>query len=317
MALPPFQIMFWARRVHILFLAFATVQAKLVNVTVDDRNAAVTYTPSDAWADGTNCEACTAKLDTDKLVHGTWHDSTFQPGDKEPHRVSVSFNGTAIYVDCILAKSTSNPPLIGHSDMRFFIDGALVGRFGRDISNDSTWTYSYGDTVYANTSIPAGLHTFRLQNGHTNSTQQSLVLLDAITYSFDDGEPDGSVTVYSTATESLVISETSTPDPEDAVSSESSNIASIVAPVVVVPFVLVASIFALALCLRRRRRRRHSFIGEYGPSTWDQPTYASTTSYPPTRLVSSTIELGSNRGPAPPAYEAYVRGTVVLEADGR
>lgn len=91
--------------------------------------------------------------------------------------------GTAIYVDCILAKSTSNPPLNGHSDMRFFIDGALVGRFARDISNDSTSTYEYGTTVYANTSIPTGLHTFRLQNGHTNSTTQSLVLLDAITYS--------------------------------------------------------------------------------------------------------------------------------------
>ncbi|KAK0445642.1 uncharacterized protein EV420DRAFT_922138 [Desarmillaria tabescens] len=303
--------------VYVLFVAFVAVQAKLVNVTVDDQNLSLTYTPSDAWVDGTDCEACTAKLDTDRLVRGTWHDSTFQPGDKEPHRVSVSFNGTAIYVDCILVKSTSNPPLNGHSDMRFFIDGALVGRFARDIANDSTSTYEYGSTVYANTCIPAGLHTFRLQNGHTNSTQQSLVLLDAITYSYDDGEPDGSVTVYSTATESLGITETGTPDPEDAVSSESSNVASVVAPAVVIPLVLVASIFALALYLRRRRRRRHPVIGVYGPSTWGQPTYAATTSYPPTRLVSSTTEFDPSRGPAPPAYEASVRGTGVLEEDGK
>ncbi|KAK0216383.1 hypothetical protein IW262DRAFT_1276729 [Armillaria fumosa] len=175
--------MAWARRVHVLFVTCFVVQAKLVNVTLDDKDAGLIYTPSDAWADGTDCKACTAKLETDKLVHGSWHDSTFQPGDKETHKVSVSFNGTAIYVDCILAKNSSNPPLNGHSDMRFFIDGALVGRFARDISNDSTSTYEYGTTVYVNTSIPVGLHTFRLQNGHTNSTTQSLVLLDAITYS--------------------------------------------------------------------------------------------------------------------------------------
>ncbi|KAK0237315.1 hypothetical protein EDD85DRAFT_837208 [Armillaria nabsnona] len=283
--------MLWARRVFVLCLAIFAVQAKLVNVTLDDRDAGLTYTPSDAWANGTDCETCTAKLDTDKLVHGSWHNSTFQPGDKEPHKVSISFSGTAIYVDCILAKSTSNPPLNGHSDMRFFIDGALVGRFARDISNDSTSTYEYGTTVYANTSIPTGLHTFRLQNGHTNSTTQSLVLLDAITYSYDDEQPDSSVTVYSTATASLVVSETGTPDGEDAVPSESSNIASVVAPAITVPLVLVISIFALALYLRRRRRRRHSVIDEYGPSTWGQPTYASTTSYPPTRLVSSSTDF--------------------------
>ena len=65
-----------ARRVHVLFLAIFAVQAKLVNVTLDDQDAGLTYTPSDAWADGTDCEACMAKLETDKLVNGSWHDST-------------------------------------------------------------------------------------------------------------------------------------------------------------------------------------------------------------------------------------------------
>lgn len=296
-----------ARRVHVLFLAIFAVQAKLVNVTLDDRDTGLIYTPSGAWADGTDCEACTAKLETDKLVNGSWHESTFQPGDKEPHKVSVSFNGTAIYVDCILAKSTTDPPLNGHSDMRFFIDGTLVGRFAQDISNDSTSTYEYGTTVYANTSIPAGLHTFRLQNGHTNSTTQSRVLLDAITYSYEDEEPDSSVTVYATATGSLVISETGTPDGgEDAVPSESSNIASVVAPAIIVPLVLVISIFALALYLRRRRRRRHSVISEYGPSTWGQPTYASTTSYPPTRLVSSSTDFDHSSRASTLVFETRV-----------
>lgn len=299
--------MVWARRVHVLFFACFAVQAKLVNVTLDDQDAGLIYTPSDAWADGTDCKACTARLETDRLVHGSWHDSTFQPGDKETHKVSVSFNGTAIYVGCILAKSSSNPPLNGHSDMRFFIDGALVGRFARDISNDSTSTYEYGTTVYANTSIPAGHHTFRLQNGHTNSTTQSLVLLDAITYSYDDEQPESSVTVYSTATGSLVISETGSPDGEDAVPSESSNIASIVAPAIIVPLVLVISIFALALYLRRRRRRRHSVIGDYGPSSWGQPTYASTTSYPPTRLVSSSADFDHSSRASTPVSETRVR----------
>lgn len=56
--------------------------AKLVNVTIDDfypdpiNGTKIVYQPPDAWNDGRNCEACTAKPELLRARNGTWHDST-------------------------------------------------------------------------------------------------------------------------------------------------------------------------------------------------------------------------------------------------
>ncbi|KAK0445641.1 uncharacterized protein EV420DRAFT_1277025 [Desarmillaria tabescens] len=160
----------------------ATVHAKLVNVTLDDRSTGLVYSPLNSWADGADCQPCSAKPDINNLVNGTWHDATYYPGKNQPQNVSLSFSGElAIYVQCILAKNSTSPPINGHADMRFYIDDVLVGQFGRDIPNDSAESFEYHVPVYRNTSINAGLHSFQLQNG-INGGEQSLILLDAIIY---------------------------------------------------------------------------------------------------------------------------------------
>lgn len=87
--------------------------------------------------------------------------------------------GTAIYVICILAKTASSPT--GNSDMSFYIDNDFVGEFYQIAPGEPG--YQYNLTVYSNNSIPGGLHTFKLQNGHVDGIK-ALVILDAIIYSY-------------------------------------------------------------------------------------------------------------------------------------
>jgi len=153
----------------------------------------ITYLPPGAWHDGTQpCSECTAHPDPSQLHDATWHGSTFnsQPGSNDDpiqiQSASVMFNGSALYVYCAIAHSASSPD--GHSDMTFFIDNEVVGKFVQAPTTESQPDYQYHVPVYVNHSMPAGIHTFTLQNGRIGG-QKSLVLLDSIMYTRDnDGE---------------------------------------------------------------------------------------------------------------------------------
>ncbi|KAJ3709495.1 hypothetical protein FB446DRAFT_614133, partial [Lentinula raphanica] len=157
------------------------------NVTIDDSASLVSYYPSSAWnarSASDPCSACTANPDTDKLFDSTFHDGTFNPqsGSNDfpnvPLTASIVFNGTAVYVYCALAESSSAPA--GNSDMSFYIDGSLKGTFVKAApGNDNVYDYSV--PVFSIDSLPLGEHNFTLQNGHVNGTK-SLVLLDEIIY---------------------------------------------------------------------------------------------------------------------------------------
>jgi len=180
-------------------LLFQFALASHVNVTIDDKfgdsqtGTQITYLPPGAWHDGEQpCSKCIAHLDPSQLHNGTWHDSTFnpQPGSNDdPNQVlsaSVTFNGSALYVYCVIAHSSSSPD--GHSDMIFSIDNEVVGTFAQAPTTGHHPTYQYRVPVYVNHSMPAGIHTFTLQNGRMGG-QKSLVLLDSIMYTqHTDGE---------------------------------------------------------------------------------------------------------------------------------
>ncbi|KAK0486635.1 hypothetical protein EDD18DRAFT_1194613 [Armillaria luteobubalina] len=166
------------------------VLGRLVNTTIDDQSLSLFYSPEDAWNDSKNpCQKCTAHPNASMAINSTWHDSTFdqdaQISPNQVRNVSTIFNGTAIYVSCILAKTTFSPS--GDSDMSFYIDDVLVGQFSYIAPGESGFDYNV--TVYANSSIPAGMHRFTVQNGHIGG-RKSLLLFDAFIYSYDDGQSD-------------------------------------------------------------------------------------------------------------------------------
>ncbi|SJK99289.1 uncharacterized protein ARMOST_02580 [Armillaria ostoyae] len=179
-------------------------------------------------------------------INGTWHDSTVkfdqdaQISPNQVRNVSTMFNGTAIYVRCILAKTTSSPT--GNSDMRFYIDDDLVGQFSQTAPGEPGFEYNV--TVYYNSSIPAGMHRFTVQNGHVGG-RKALLLFDAFIYSYDDGQSDH----------------------DDSAATTTMSVGTIIGVVVAL---LVAGILGTITFLLYRRRRlilklgnRHTVIEAY------------------------------------------------------
>ncbi|KAK0233775.1 hypothetical protein IW262DRAFT_1452337 [Armillaria fumosa] len=233
------------------------VEGKLVNVTIDDQSTELIFSPLDAWNNGTSCQSCTARPDASRAVDGTWYDSTFNknPGSNAyPNQVlnvSTSFNGTAIYVICILAKTATSPT--GNSDMTFYVDNDIVGRFYQTAPGEPGYQYNF--TVYSNDSIPGGLHTFKLQNGHVDGIK-ALVILDSIIYSYDNGQPDSPSSASGVSDASPAAVTSSSVASSSTTSTSGTQIGSIVGPAVAVPLALIIGVVAFFLFRRRKGRAK-------------------------------------------------------------
>lgn len=86
--------------------------------------------------------------------------------------------GSAIYVYCVTAHSSNSSET---SDMIFFIDNEVVGKFSLASSIGNVSKYQYNVPVYVNHSMPAGVHKFTLQNG-LQGGHNTLIMLDSIVY---------------------------------------------------------------------------------------------------------------------------------------
>ena len=69
--------------------------ARLVNITIDDTNPIILYSPSDDWSFGPTCTTCTAHLTAADAYNGTWHDTLFSPSfAPENHTQTAEFSFT-------------------------------------------------------------------------------------------------------------------------------------------------------------------------------------------------------------------------------
>ncbi|KAK7457019.1 hypothetical protein VKT23_010322 [Stygiomarasmius scandens] len=248
----------------IVFSVSFTARAVLVNRTIDDtygdgNGNFVRYLPEGVWNVGGQCEKCSAKPDPDQLFSKSWHDGDFVsfPGrnnfTNQVLSASVTFNGSAVYVYCVLARNASSPPLNGNSDMSFYIDDVLVGTLVKYA--DSSDPYEYQVPVYVNESLPPGSHNFTLVNGHVNGTE-SLVLLDRIVYSFDDGVQVNNLTAPSSSISAPSDSQTTeTSSSESGPSPHKILAVAIVLPII---FVLLLAGFGIFWFLRRRAMTKRS-----------------------------------------------------------
>ncbi|KIJ35721.1 hypothetical protein M422DRAFT_51340 [Sphaerobolus stellatus SS14] len=174
------------------FLVFQSVNATLVNVTVDDAGIdpstgrSFVYSPEGAWSQGNNCSACTAKPDPSSMFDQTWHDVLYLPiGDTNPTgslNISFTFNGSAIYVFCAIRNFTN---------MTFFIDNEPVNHFSREMDTG----FGYNVPVFVNENLTPKEHIFTLMNGAVDGLgSASLVLFDYLIYSHEEVSPSQPVT---------------------------------------------------------------------------------------------------------------------------
>ncbi|KAH6912767.1 hypothetical protein BKA70DRAFT_1559236 [Coprinopsis sp. MPI-PUGE-AT-0042] len=244
----------WQRpplRVLLVSLFASRCVAMLVNATIDDTfgdtrsGAGINYSPPAAWRDGRlPCPVCRARPTSSLLYNGTWHDSTFKRNDPNdalknvPRVATARFNGTGIYVYCALARS-DDPGFATRSDMTFYIDGQEMGTFRQGpLRGDG---FDYDALVYENTALAPRDHEFVLQNGRPDA-QDSLVLLDRIVYTYDDGKDDGS----------------SNDDSNEGGSKSGPNLAAIIGGTLGGVAVLCLSGVGIAFWILKRRQRQLS-----------------------------------------------------------
>jgi len=171
---------------HCLFLG--AVNAILANRTIDDKNGdSVTgnmprYNPPDFWNEGNGCVPCAIHPDPSEAYNSTWHDTQISPNTTTPRTITMTFNGTAIYVYCIVPNLFNGTAIT--TNITFTIDGQLSDRTFTYIGDNST-DLIYNVAVYTNDSLKNAEHTLILE-ATPGSYAASTVLFDYVEYTFDN-----------------------------------------------------------------------------------------------------------------------------------
>ncbi|KAJ7293924.1 hypothetical protein C8J57DRAFT_41151 [Mycena rebaudengoi] len=242
----------WLLRLSTALFLYHLAEATLVSFTIDDElgdpstGQKVKYEPPEAWGFNTiaQCHSCLGPYPQSQLVYkNTWHGSVFNSGNSDktvtPRLATVLFYGTAVSVNCILSNSLAFPTAI--SDMKFLIDGQQVDTFS--LSPTGASDFQFNHTVFSTQGLSLGNHSLTIQNGRSDGGI-SLVLLDSITYSYDD------------QTQTASAPSTSVPvAPNTAVSSKPAPNATAIAGGIVGTLAVLLLVLLLFLIRRHQKRR--------------------------------------------------------------
>lgn len=246
-------------------LLFAPVSARLVNYTVDDglgdqrTHRLPDYISNTVWKARSQADGCTSNcglnIDLQQVHDGTWHGKETH-ADEKPSYVSLNFNGTTIYVYCVLANNIG----IAAQDTRlsFYFDGASnpAGDF-LHTADTKVDGFLYNQLVFASEALDSGPHTLVVKSS-AEGDSGSLFVFDYALYTTEIDDDDASgVSPTNTSPAPSASTEPQTGDP--TASPDEGNRHSHVGPIVggAIAGVAVASaVVALALWMRSKRRRR-------------------------------------------------------------
>ncbi|OJT04542.1 hypothetical protein TRAPUB_4812 [Trametes pubescens] len=179
-----------------VFSALSIVSAISVNRTIDDEKgdsvtgALPVYGPSSGtganWFQGLLCVHCTMLpnkvVDISQTFDGTWHDSTYHPGDPD-HTLDAQFTGTAIYVYFIVPNFVAYTTTL--VNLSFSIDGTFHNQY-EHIPDLSTSTIGYQTLVFHTTNLVNMDHNIQVRAGGDNA---SLLLFDNMIYTVEEDDP--------------------------------------------------------------------------------------------------------------------------------
>jgi hypothetical protein len=223
--------------------------SKTSQITIDDNGAdpvtgeQFVYAPltdgtGSVWQVGQNCNSCRtqATVDRSKLYNNSWHDTTSNRPGAASSSASISFTGTAVWVQAIIPGS-GHTELVGvDAEYYFFINNTQVGMYIEPAPSIGGDGYNYNTTIYSDTSLPWGKHNLTIRAGH-NGGPEILMLLDSVIYTYDDGADKAS----------------STDSDEHPPAKKKWIIIAAAVPTVIG----VLAIIGVAYCLRRKYQRRH------------------------------------------------------------
>ncbi|TFY65485.1 hypothetical protein EVJ58_g1953 [Rhodofomes roseus] len=102
--------------------------------------------------------------------------------DYVPHNVTLTFNGTAISVYCIIANLVESD-ITTFTNISFEMDGAPAGHY---VHTPNKGNFEYNVTVYSVAGLSNEQHTLIMTAAQ--GTSPSLVLFDWAMYTYDDAE---------------------------------------------------------------------------------------------------------------------------------
>ncbi|EPT00117.1 hypothetical protein FOMPIDRAFT_1123161 [Fomitopsis schrenkii] len=153
-----------------------------INRTIDDTygdsitGLQVVYS---GWNTGQLCPGCAVQPDASATFEGSWHDTTSWNGDAPPS-ATMRFNGTAVWVYCILVNSGHRGVTI-YTNASFELDGALAGTYQHnpDPKEDQ---YLYNTAVFNKDDLSNTEHTLVITA--ENGPSPSLLLFDWAMYTY-------------------------------------------------------------------------------------------------------------------------------------
>ncbi|KAH9917972.1 uncharacterized protein B0H18DRAFT_1033069 [Fomitopsis serialis] len=211
---------------------------------------------TEGWQYGPTCSTCTITPSVDDLFDRSWHEATAFGNDPFPENVTISFNGTAVWVYCVV------PNFLNHStgaittvNVTFELDGKKDGFYIHEADGTNNSFY-YNVTAYSNISLEAGEHTIVMTpQGATGATYMGF---DWAQYTTNESsgsplipQPNGS-----SSTTSMTSNPTGPGIPTPA-PDRHSRVGAIIGGVIGgVIGVLAIVALAIGLLYRRRKQRR-------------------------------------------------------------
>jgi len=169
-------------------LLIQSAHSTLTNRTIDDENGdsesglRPIYAPTaDAWNYGPACPGCYVQPNPDDTFDQSWHDVTVSPTDSSLRNVTLTFNGTAIWVYGVVPNYVQYATT--YVNVTFEMDGHKVGVYSHIPSTSDT--YIYNVTMYQNTSLQNGLHTLVISPQGIGAANASYMSFDWAEYTYD------------------------------------------------------------------------------------------------------------------------------------
>ncbi|KAH9912312.1 uncharacterized protein BXZ73DRAFT_107513 [Epithele typhae] len=168
----------------VLVAVLGDCQAREVNRTIDDyygdsvTGVVPIYKPTAEWADGNTCDACyvnSSNVDISKVFKGTWHDSTWYPVNTGERSITLTFNGTAVWVYMILANQIQSTSTT--TNLAFSLDEIPRGKFMHP--PDKTNDVLYQQLVFEKTGLALQTHSLEITG---TGNEASLMLFDNVVY---------------------------------------------------------------------------------------------------------------------------------------
>ncbi|KAH9842375.1 uncharacterized protein C8Q71DRAFT_698456 [Rhodofomes roseus] len=159
------------------------VSAGTTNRTIDDTHGdsvtGVLPTYSNNWNYGPNCSFCAIRPDANETFDGTWHDTTSNSTDPTQPSMTLTFDGSAISVYCILVNSASSPDIVTFTNVTFELDGASAGTYNHT-ADPAANQFEYNVTVFSREELSNETHTLVMNTVQGSSS--SVLLFDWAMY---------------------------------------------------------------------------------------------------------------------------------------